>query len=174
MIFRRPQGPKPREFTGVCVLSAPWMLIFRRPSGPEPREFTGVCVLYILRAGGTLDTYMCPYTYTSPAGTLGRVPGPKAGNPCRPPKKQKIIHLCGVLTISGSVGWLDILGRFAASCGIALRGMPPTPYPTIEEDFAAQPAVGNYFSRYHLKIPSKQSAPPSSISASEASRRQLS
>ena len=30
-----------------------------------------------------------------------------------------------------------ILGRFAASCGIALRGMPPTPCPTIEEDFAS-------------------------------------
>ena len=31
MIFRRPSGPKPREFTGVCVLEAHWSMIFRRP-----------------------------------------------------------------------------------------------------------------------------------------------
>ena len=30
-----------------------------------------------------------------------------------------------------------IVGRFAASTGIALRGMPPTPDPTIEEYFAS-------------------------------------
>ena len=33
--------------------------------------------------------------------------------------------------------YVRMLGRFAASSGIALRGMPPTPYPTIEEDFAS-------------------------------------
>ena len=31
MLFRGSSRPKPREFTGVCVLQVPWSMIFRRP-----------------------------------------------------------------------------------------------------------------------------------------------